>query len=564
MLDNSKGACAGKRENDMATDQHARPGTRAYSYVRMSTHKQLSGDSLRRQLERSRAFAREHGLTLDESLSDIGVSAWKGKNFKTGALGAFLQLVERGDIAEGSHLLVESLDRLSREAVPDALTLFMAIINAGITIVTLGDDRQVYSREGLKGDWTKLIIGLAVMSRGHEESRTKSERISAVNRYMREEARAGRAQIGGRTPAWIDATRLDRNRYTYELNHHAVTVRRIFELAAQGLGATAIAKTLNKENVAVFQSSDGWYQSVIKALLVRRDVIGEFQPHRLVDGKRIPDGDPIADYFPAAIDKELFSRVQSVRKLSGNPGRKGRTFGNLLTGLCSCAHCGGSMSLKKSRLKEGLVGYLACNNHVRGHRCKDGGMNFRYDVLEDAILDHVRELELATISEARPHDDIASIDSELAALTLDADSLRRKEQRLLLALENDIEPVTGIVERLKQRQAERQAVEAEIEMLRGNRFDLIRKLTAPERQADLLKRLRGQWQTGTDEQTRYRLRAQAHIAVRELVTDIVFDSSDATATVIIANGVIAYRFKDGKLIDHYRIRTLVRDGKRAA
>ncbi|MDH6266373.1 DNA invertase Pin-like site-specific DNA recombinase, partial [Rhizobium sp. SG_E_25_P2] len=62
------------------TQDHPRPGTRAYSYVRMSTHKQLSGDSLRRQLEKSRSFAKEHGLRLDEGLSDIGVSAWKGKN----------------------------------------------------------------------------------------------------------------------------------------------------------------------------------------------------------------------------------------------------------------------------------------------------------------------------------------------------------------------------------------------------------------------------------------------------------------------------------------------------
>jgi DNA invertase Pin-like site-specific DNA recombinase len=103
----------------------------------MSTHKQLSGDSLRRQLEKSRAFATEHGLVLDESLSDIGVSAWKGKNARSGALGMFLQMVENGVIAEGSYLLIESLDRLSREAVPDALTLFMAIINSGIVIATL-------------------------------------------------------------------------------------------------------------------------------------------------------------------------------------------------------------------------------------------------------------------------------------------------------------------------------------------------------------------------------------------------------------------------------------------
>jgi len=53
---------------------------KAYSYIRFSTPEQLKGDSLCRQLEASRAYAKQHGLVLDENLRDIGVSAFKGKN----------------------------------------------------------------------------------------------------------------------------------------------------------------------------------------------------------------------------------------------------------------------------------------------------------------------------------------------------------------------------------------------------------------------------------------------------------------------------------------------------
>ena len=68
-----------------ACDITKRP--RAYSYVRMSTDEQLKGDSLRRQMETSAAYAAEHGLELvDESrLQDIGVSAFKGANVADGA-----------------------------------------------------------------------------------------------------------------------------------------------------------------------------------------------------------------------------------------------------------------------------------------------------------------------------------------------------------------------------------------------------------------------------------------------------------------------------------------------
>jgi DNA invertase Pin-like site-specific DNA recombinase len=116
---------------------------KAYSYLRMSTDLQLTGDSRRRQLKASREYAEANGLTLasDGQLEDIGLSAFRGANVRDGALGRFLAAVERGDVPRGSYLLVESLDRLSREQVKVALLLFLRIGQAGITLVTLMDGR---------------------------------------------------------------------------------------------------------------------------------------------------------------------------------------------------------------------------------------------------------------------------------------------------------------------------------------------------------------------------------------------------------------------------------------
>ena len=109
----------------------------AYSYIRFSTPEQQKGDSLRRQLELSQAYAAKHGLILDESLNlrDLGISAFKGKNVERGALGAFIQAIDLGLVKKGSFLLVESLDRISRNTVLDALNVFTTIINKGVTIV---------------------------------------------------------------------------------------------------------------------------------------------------------------------------------------------------------------------------------------------------------------------------------------------------------------------------------------------------------------------------------------------------------------------------------------------
>src|SRR3954468_1191676 len=123
------------------SQNHAQRRPKAYSYIRMSTEGQLRGDSLRRQVDRSRAYAAEHGLDLDETtrFNDIGVSAFRGKNLKVGALAQFLEAVRTEKIARGSYLLVESLDRFSRDEVLNAQAEFLQLIRAGINVVTLID-----------------------------------------------------------------------------------------------------------------------------------------------------------------------------------------------------------------------------------------------------------------------------------------------------------------------------------------------------------------------------------------------------------------------------------------
>src|SRR4051812_26198562 len=98
----------------------------AYSYVRMSSAAQLKGHSLRRQMELSQKYAEEHGLELLDGnrLHDLGISAFRGANVASGALGQFLAAVKDGKVPEGSFLLVESLDRISRQQPIASLQIF--------------------------------------------------------------------------------------------------------------------------------------------------------------------------------------------------------------------------------------------------------------------------------------------------------------------------------------------------------------------------------------------------------------------------------------------------------
>jgi DNA invertase Pin-like site-specific DNA recombinase len=74
------------------------------------------------------------------------VSAFSGahrSNFDRHALAAFLELVKAGRVPRGSYLIVESLDRLTREHIRPALTLLLNLIEAGVRVVQLLPVEQV-------------------------------------------------------------------------------------------------------------------------------------------------------------------------------------------------------------------------------------------------------------------------------------------------------------------------------------------------------------------------------------------------------------------------------------
>src|SRR5262249_10293059 len=114
----------------------------AFSLMRFSSAKQAKGDTIRRQRQWSADWSAKHKYRLDDSLkADKAVSGFRGKNRRVGALADFLDKIKQGRVAPGSVLLVESLDRLSREAIDEALILFIGILKSGVDIVTRDPER---------------------------------------------------------------------------------------------------------------------------------------------------------------------------------------------------------------------------------------------------------------------------------------------------------------------------------------------------------------------------------------------------------------------------------------
>jgi DNA invertase Pin-like site-specific DNA recombinase len=423
---------------------------RAFSYIRFSSPEQAKGDSFRRQTEFSTRYAEQNGLLLDESLNlrDLGVSAFRGKNVREGALAGFLEAVKSGRVPTGSVLIVESLDRLSRDQIRPALQLFLSILDAGVSIVTVKPERE-YTPDDQ--DPLVLIEPLIYFSRAHEESQTKSGRLTESWEQRRKHA--ADKPLTGRCPEWL---KLTQGRFV-EVKEAADAVRLIFKLCQEGMGVRRITQTLTEQGVEPFGRSSRWNMSYVRKLLTFKAVCGEFQPHRMKNGKRVPAGDPIPNYYPAVVSEADFYAVQkTLRGRKNRGGRVGHFEANLLTGLAHHAGDKTTMFLKRPTGGEKKYVYLSSSAYLHGRRSVVPA-SFPYLPIEAAVLRSLTELRVTdVVDQRRPANDL---EAEIDALTGEIGGLDSKLEKVTRQAEkaDGIEPFLNLLSRLQKQKREKES-----------------------------------------------------------------------------------------------------------
>lgn len=347
-------------------------------------------------------------LALDEEYTflDKGLSAYRAEHLEgTGQLKRFLSLVESGDIKSGSYLIVESLDRLSREEVLKAFDQFTSLLTQGINIVTLSDNK-LYSG---KPSFTDLIVSLAIMSRAHEESSLKAKRIGDAWRNKHEKARTENKPMGAAIPLWLVLENGE-----YKLNpERSDVVRKVFDMAVNGFGKALIAKALNADGIVSFKNKT-WGASSIDKILHNRAVLGEYQPYSNVTGERIPRGGVITGYFPAVVDEPTFYQALAAiqgRKVAGATKQSARF--NLWQGICKCGACGAAIHLvNKGKPPKGNT-YLQCANSRKG-LCKTKVVRLgRSELVFKEILVKVDSLALVQDSSGKISKELAEAEARL-------------------------------------------------------------------------------------------------------------------------------------------------------
>jgi DNA invertase Pin-like site-specific DNA recombinase len=372
-----------------------------FSYLRMSTKKQLDGDSYRRQFEGAEEWIKKGGHQLVETLEDIGLSAYHGKHKHRGRLGQFLEKIQEGRIPSGSIFLVENLDRLSREEISEAYQMFMGILSAGINIAVLKPQMTVYTKESVN-DLVGLLLPLIYFYLAYTESANKADRLKKVWQQKRSQ----KGLIDGMYPAWCDLVK-----GTLILNAGAKAVKYIFERTAEGIGQNQLTGELNEKFSPLGRNA--WNSSYVSSILNNRAVLGERQNYTFTKERvRVPIGEPIAGYYPRVIEDDLWLRVQGTKEKKKKMTGRTSDFINLFVGRIFNALDGHTLNLATNDKKERRFFSYGYVRKLAGS-CP---LSISYDDIEQAILKVLTEIKPIELKPNKNTSELRAKQQELAGI----------------------------------------------------------------------------------------------------------------------------------------------------
>lgn len=532
--------------------------TPVYSYIRFSSKKQEMGDSIRRQREAGKQWVDRHGdegYFLDETLNltDKGSSAYRGKNLRdTNPLGKFIAMVKSGKIKKGSVLMLENLDRFSRQPVRKVYHVFCDIVEAGVNILTLKPE-QMITMSNI--DKMEVVFPVIIsMQLGFEESEKKGQRLSAAWEKRREEITNGTKPKPGRCPGWLRWSKTEKR--FVEKPGAKELIQAVFEKIAQGIGRPSIIRQLNASGKG-FGHSAAWNDRYIRDMLKDRRVLGELKLHKFVVDEKTGARVRVAvgvkpGFYPAMIDEKLWLRAKAAtakrthpRNKGGRPQKEGRSpFVNLFSGLIVVSD-GYTAQVRTAyqpngRAKRRLVSY----GYARGLEgsCPVG---LDYWMVEKAVLGLLRELTPADLAPpsnasekgiAERKQALAGIDTELAKLKTTMEDFRSTPAYAALATSYN------------ELTAKREALEKEIDSLS------VQKATVemdPLGQFKSVTEYIDSKPKGKQHELRLRLRSLIALMVEKITLDPHKQNHHCTADICVelANGDTRWIYDVGKVGD---------------
>ncbi len=386
--------------------------TRAGIYVRVSSASQADEDSvsLEQQEEACLAYCRERAYEVVRVYTDVESGTSRRRQ-------QFQAMLESARAGELDRIVAWKLDRLNRGVRP-LIDLMDAVEPFGVEIEAV--------RDSVDQKYLGLMAAVAQLEVDGIRERMALGKIGR--------AKEGRVPVR-RLPYGY---RIDADRRPQIHEYKAGVVRRIYQLALDGMGSRKIAERLTSEGVRTPSGGPRWLCDTVQPILANETYTGTWRYGqrrvRTVEGGRMVTPTDRAEQIlvsvPIIIDRQTWEMVQKLKmaRRGGNGGKPRRWF-YMLSRLVRCTECG--MILSGTARDGGKLRYYRCGGvTVFGLRCRER-VNIRADRLERIVWAEVEDwltdpeaFYRAVDSDDRADalaDDIRHAEKELAKVTAEED-----------------------------------------------------------------------------------------------------------------------------------------------
>ena len=422
-------------------------GRTAISYIRFSTVGQKDGSSIHRQMEAAYDFAKRYGLDLVDTVEDLGISAFRGRNLEQGQLAELFEAYQTGEISTETVLLVDDVSRFSRAGVRQVQRQLDKLMDLGVTVAFVAED--LFIEDATFDSRIDIVIRLVLAANGANEfSKQLSRKIAASYQARQDQLKQGEDIKLTVAPAWID-------KETKELfPERAAVVSMILDLQEKGISFLGIAKTLNDRQIPTWRRGREWRQSNIGYILQNKALFGALEYPK-------GSGEVFRGIFPALITEEEFNTINAVSGKRSN--KRGSVSKHCLSGLIKCRICGNAM------VNHGSGGgrdysYFSCHTtRTKSKNCGNGLI--RADKLQQRLIDVLGDL---IGSGRKPGKALKENSQKLDQLVAERDKAVEMRSRAMnqILLESDDVMRRAYSERARELQQTKEELEEQIGQLK--------------------------------------------------------------------------------------------------
>ena len=391
-------------------------------YARVSSDRQDVDLSVAAQLRALRDYAAKNGYVIVREYADEAVSG------RVDDRPEFNRMIDDARLPEAAfqEVLVWKFSRFTRKR-EHAVAYKSLLRRRGVRVVSITehtDDTPI-------GKLTEGII--ETVDQFYSE-----DLATEVRRGMREAALRG-FWVSSRTPyGYNRVTVQDGAKERSKLQPDDVTapvVRRIFDMAENGVGMLDIARAINDE--AIPSATGKLWSSTAVNFILRNEVY----TGTLIWGAKAKDeADPVRveEAFPAIVSKAQFRRVNSRMRSRASKATHPRRIASsyLLSGLVKCYRC--ETLLSGQDAKGGRFHYYVCQSLIKRGKdaCDTPRLNARH--FEQLIVRRIRSSILAKDG----NDDMTTV------VVKELDRLVQEQRGRIETIESELKDVRRRLDRL--------------------------------------------------------------------------------------------------------------------